>query len=147
MIKAEAVRTRAYALFDFLLDEVGDWAGLDRKDEAYIEMSRIVGRAEKKLLRLDLFNVDRPVKERVLAELSPLERALYDYFRTAMVENPIFADLQKDLARQVLWERYRVYVVKGRVKAEQVVFEKVVDRLLEAVGLVQAPVGSVRGGE
>lgn len=82
---------------------------------------RAKNNAWKKLEEIGAFNLTNSVAPEELQKLTEVERAFLDYYRAARDNNPVYKHPWPEMQ-----DKYREYVAKGRPKAEQDAYDKLV---------------------
>jgi len=111
--------------------------GADLKAPLTIAINRLTSATWRKLEKTTAFNPEKAFPKQEYEKLAPVERALFDYYKAAMAENPLYKDLGRAPEHQELFVKYQAYIKKGRNKAEAEVRKKVVAEFKKAVAKEQ----------
>ncbi len=126
-ILAEAYRVRTVSLFDFLAKDI------EARDStiSVVELSRLIYGAIRKFEQIGAFRVEKAIPQDSINKLSTVEQAFYTYLRATKQQNPVLKDFDEKFSEQVLWDKYRAYIVLGRAENEQTAYDSVVNEIKE----------------
>jgi hypothetical protein len=127
----EQLRDRVYSVLSWLADEVAQAMHIDPEDKTIREA--ICGaRAMAQTVGFP-FPQDPPIPPDKQKGLKPYENATVDYIAQAVRHNPVFENLDQLVRHQVIHDRYRAYVAKGRHPDEEQAYQEAMKAMQNAI--------------
>jgi len=132
-IRTVVLRDRSITLWNFLAWEFQKANGIESGTPLQAAIGEITRVTWQKLEKTTAFSPEKLFPRPEYEKLTPVEKALYDYYKAATVENPVYHDLDRNLEHQELRTRYQGYLAKGRSKGEREAYEKAIAELKSAL--------------